>query len=257
MDESLRQRNRIVRQEESGGTGSYRQERKRRHRKKRLRRGRKKDIGSIILLTGVFCLALGTIFGWFLRGRFIRKPVTPVSVEMPDWIEQDLLTINPYSRPGTRLSQINGIVIHYVGNPGTSAEQNRNYFEGLKSQTGENKVSVSSNFVIGMDGEILLCVPIDEMAYASNSRNIDTISIECCHPETDGAFTEETYESLVRLTAWLCSQLDLKVRDVIRHYDVTKKACPKYFVDHPDEWERFLKDVKKAMKNPGSPVDLT
>lgn len=221
-------------------------------RMKRRRRGR----FASLLAVGLVCLLVGGALGWSLRGSFLREPVDPASVKTPDWVEQELLTVNPYSRPGTRLGAVNGIVIHYVGNPGTTAEQNRNYFEGLKDQTGENKVSVSSNFIIGLDGEIIECVPIGEMAYASNSRNSDTISIECCHPKADGAFTEETYASLVRLTAWLCSELDLKPKDVIRHYDVTGKECPKYFVDHPDAWEEFLKDVKKAMKNPGSPVDL-
>ena len=47
----------------------------------------------------------------------------------------------------------------------------------------------------------------------------------------------------MRLTAWLCRELDLKPKDVIRHYDITEKACPKYFVDHPDAWEQFKKDV--------------
>lgn len=198
--------------------------------------------------TAVIFFAAGILIGWFFRESLIREPVNLAAIEMPDWVTQELLTVNPYSRPGTKLCSVNGIVVHYVGNPGTTAEQNRNYFEGLKAQTGENKVSVSSNFIIGMDGEIIQCVPIDEMAYASNSRNSDTISIECCHPEADGRFTEETYDSLVRLTAWLCSELKLKPKDVIRHYDVTEKACPKYFVDHPQEWETFLKDVKKAMR---------
>ena len=54
--------------------------------------------------------------------------------------------------------------------------------------------------------------------------------------------------SLVKLTAWLCKQLDLSPKDVIRHYDVTGKACPKYFVDHEDAWKQFRKDVKKAMR---------
>ena len=35
---------------------------------------------------------------------------------------------------------------------------------------------------------------------------------------------------------------------VIRHYDVTGKICPKYFVDYPEKWEDFHKDVKKAIK---------
>ena len=214
-------------------------------RKKKIKRG---TAASPLAAAALILFLSGGAAGWFLRGSLIREPVNPSSVETPEWVTQDLLTLNDYSRPGTKLSEINGIVVHYVGNPGTTAWQNRNYFEGLKDQTGSNRISVSSNFIIGMDGEIIQCVPIDEMAYASNTRNSDTVSIECCHPGKDGRFTEETYASLVRLTAWLCRELDLKPKDVIRHYDITEKACPKYFVDHPDEWKEFLKDVKEAMK---------
>ena len=95
---------------------------------------------------------------------------------------------------------------------------------------------------------IIISHKLNEISYASNNRNSDTISIECCHPAADGKFTDETYDSLVKLTAWLCKQLDLSPKDVIRHYDVTGKACPKYFVDHEDAWKQFRKDVKKAMR---------
>lgn len=213
-------------------------------RRQRLRKRRL--IFRCILAAAAF--SLGVFCGWFLRGTRIRKPVDLSAVKAPSWIDQQFLTVNPYSRPGSKLSGINGIVIHYVGNPGTSAQQNRDYFEGLKNQSGSNTTSVSSNFVIGLDGEIIQCVPIDEKAFASNDRNGDTISIECCHPEADGEFTEETYDSLVRLTAWLCKELNLSSKEVIRHFDVTGKACPKYFVDHEDAWKQFRKDVKKAMK---------
>ena len=53
---------------------------------------------------------------------------------------------------------------------------------------------------------------------------------------------------MVDLCAWLCLKFDLNENDVIRHYDVTGKACPKYFVDHEDAWKQFRKDVKKAMR---------
>lgn len=32
----------------------------------------------------------------------------------------------------------------------------------------------------------------------------------------------------------------LQSQDVIRHYDVTGKICPKYFVEHEDQWKEFL-----------------
>ena len=53
----------------------------------------------------------------------------------------------------------------------------------------------------------------------------------------------------MKLTAWLCGQLDLEAKDVIRHYDVTKKRCPLYFVDHKEAWKQFRLDVKKEIKN--------
>ncbi len=149
---------------------------------------------------------------------------------------EELLPVNEFSRPGTPLEAVNGVVIHYVGNPGTTAEQNRSYFNNL-AQTGETYAS--SHFIIGMDGTVICAVPLDEVAYCSNSRNDDTISIECCHPDETGQFTQETYDALVELTGWLCRTYRLDREDVIRHYDVTGKICPKYFVDHPEAWDAF------------------
>ena len=160
-------------------------------------------------------------------------------------IHKDYLTVNPYSRSGISLKKVNGIVVHYVANPGSSARENRDYFEGLKD-THETKAS--SHYIVGLKGEIYQCIPEDEIAYASNSRNKDTISIECCHPDSDGKFSEKTYESLLQLTAWLCDRYSLDEKDVIRHYDVTGKLCPVYYVKHEDAWEDFRKDVKARLQ---------
>lgn len=160
-------------------------------------------------------------------------------------IDVQLLDVNAYSRPGINTDTITGIVIHYTANPGSTAQENRDYFNSLQYT---QETEASSNFVIGLDGEIIQCVPTWEVAYASNERNMDTVSIECCHPDDSGAFTDETYRSLVQLTAWLCEKFDLTQDDVIRHYDVTGKICPKYFVDHEDEWTGFKANVGKAME---------
>ena len=162
--------------------------------------------------------------------------------ETPDWITVELLPLNEFSRPGTPLEEVNGIVIHYVGNPGTTAAQNHSFFTNL-AQTGETYAS--SHFLVGLDGEVLQNVPLNEVAYCSNQRNDDTISIECCHPDDSGEFTSATYESLVRLTRWLMEEYGLDTSQVIRHYDVTGKLCPKAFVEHPEEWERFLRALEE------------
>ena len=164
-------------------------------------------------------------------------------IMVPDWIERDLIPVNPYSRSGELLSSIDGIVVHYTANPGTTAKQNRNYFAGLADGSG---TSASSHFIIDTDGTILQCVPMSEIAYASNDRNCDTLSIECCHEDESGKFTKETYQSLVKLTAWLCDTYGLEIDQVIRHYDVTGKLCPKYYVEHEDKWDTLKKDIEKA-----------
>lgn len=155
-------------------------------------------------------------------------------------IEEMLLTPNPYSRPQTPLYEVNSIVVHYTGNPATTAKNNRNYFENLKSK---HTTYASSHYIIGLEGELIQCIPLNEVAYASNHRNNDSISIEACHPDSEGKFTEDTYHSLVALVALLIHQYQLDREDIIRHYDVTGKKCPLYYVENPDEWEQFRDDV--------------
>ncbi len=162
-------------------------------------------------------------------------------------ITEMLLTPNPNSRPQTPLKKVNGVVIHYVGNAGSSAMTNRNYFESLRFSKA---TYASSNYIIGLDGEILRVVPETEIAYCSNSRNSDTISIENCHPKADGKFSEATYKSLIELAADLCKRYKLDPStQLIRHYDITQKACPLYYVNNPDAWEKLKKDVSALLNN--------
>lgn len=162
-----------------------------------------------------------------------------------------LLTVNKYSRPGTKLNTVKGVAIHYVGNPGSSAKGNRNYFESLKDS---HKTYASSHYIIDLDGTIIRCIPETEIAYCTNDRNKDTISIENTHPLSDGKFTQETYTSLVKLIADICTRYKLNpLTDVIRHYDVTKKACPLWHVNHPEDFDGLKWDVKKLMEENKEP----
>ena len=47
------------------------------------------------------------------------------------------------------------------------------------------------------------------------------------------------------------THLDLSADDVIRHYDVTGKKCPLYFVEHEDAWEQFHKDLDTYIEENG------
>lgn len=178
-----------------------------------------------------------------MTSQAVRLTEEEISARKPE-LEVDLLSVNEYSRPGYKLEEVNNIVIHYTANPGATAKQNRDYFEGLKDS---HTTRASSHFIVGLEGEIVQCIPSWEIAYASNDRNSDTISIECCHFDESGEFNKETYRSMVNLTSWLCIKFGLNSEDVIRHYDVTGKNCPKYFVEDKEAWEEFKDYVQKAI----------
>ncbi|WP_302416601.1 N-acetylmuramoyl-L-alanine amidase family protein [Blautia marasmi] len=212
---------------------------------RRKQRNRRLMLFGLVLLGIIFAAGVIKIVTGKVEDARLDKLEAQVTQENGSFIgappfEVNLLDVNEYSRPGIPLKKIKGIVVHYTANPGSTAAENRNYFEGLKDS---HETKVSSHFVIGIEGEIVQCIPSSEIAYASNSRNDDTLSIECCHKDETGEFTEATYDSLVKLVGWLCYRFGLESSDVIRHYDVTEKICPKYFVDHPDAWEQFKKDV--------------
>ena len=200
-------------------------------------------LGTVVLTACLIAVG-GTRIGAAMEERRLLEARNESFVGAPPF-DVELLDVNEYSRPGISLEQINGIVIHYTANPGSTAQNNRDYFEGLKDS---HETKVSSHFVVGIEGEIVQCIPSSEIAYASNSRNSDTLSIECCHTDETGKFTEATYTSLVRLTGWLCYRFNLTSEDVIRHYDVTGKICPKYFVDYPEKWDEFCGDVGKMLE---------
>ncbi len=217
----------------------------------------KKELRQIILLVSVVMLMLLIVITGFASTYYVlhqkqeakkQKKVLPrYEVPKPD-IEEELLSITTNSRPAVAVEQINGVVIHYTANPGTDAKANRDYFENRKNMPDQIQYKVSSHFIIGLDGKIIQCIPLDEIAYASNDRNQDTISIECCHPDKIGKFNTETRQSLVRLTAWLCGTYNISQEQVIRHYDVTGKMCPRYYVKHPKKWKKLKQDIFDEMK---------
>lgn len=160
-------------------------------------------------------------------------------------IKKALLTVNRYSRVGKKMKEVKKIVVHWVGNANTSAMANRNYFENLKN----GKVYASSHYIIGLEGEIVQCIPEDEVAYHATTANGYSIGIENCHPDWSGKFNEKTYNSLIELCTDICKRHGLDPEtDILRHYDISKKMCPKYYVQNPESWKKLKADVKAMME---------
>lgn len=174
------------------------------------------------------------------KGLSAFSAMAASKIEAPE-ISTAYLERNDFSRPGTPLKKVKNIFVHYTANPGTSAVQNRSYFANL-AITQER--SASAHYIIGYEGEIVQCIPLDEVAYAVMTRNEDSVSIECCYLDENGKFTQETYDSLVHLLAWLIQEYKLDSEDILRHYDCGGKMCPLYYVENEDAWTQLLADVK-------------
>ena len=211
------------------------------------RRRRRRRGGNWKNVLYVLALVLLLIFGAVrLRYALMHRDLPGSNVSVPDFVTVDYLPTNEYSRPGTPLEEISGVVVHYVGNPGTTAAANRSFFANLALT---HETYASAHFLVGLDGEILQCVPLTEIAYCSNTANDYTVSIEVCHGDETGKFNDATMESLEKLVAWLCEAFDLDpTEDVIRHYDVTGKICPKYYVENEDAWLTFKQDVSARIE---------
>jgi N-acetylmuramoyl-L-alanine amidase len=182
------------------------------------------------------------------------------------------LSKNQFSRPGVPLDRVMAIVVHYLGNPGQGPRGARDYWEGLKTQDAADKnpdVSASAHYVVGFKGEVLLAIPEEEKAYhcggasytstaqaffgiycsPQSSPNRVTIGVELCHADTTGRPSIVTRSAARELVRDLCQRhgLDPK-RDLWRHWDITgPKAngviCPKWFVEHPDDWAAFIASI--------------
>lgn len=167
-------------------------------------------------------------------------------------IKEQLIRVNPYSRPGTKITPTK-VIVHYVGNPGSTAQNNRDYFNNLATT---HATYVSAHYVVGLQGEVIRCIPEEEISYGASQGNNYGINIEVCHPDKTGKFTEETEEALAELVADICKRRGFDpARDVIRHYDVTGKKCPLWYVEHPEAWLAFREKVKSQV-NPPEPDKL-
>lgn len=174
-------------------------------------------------------------------------------------IQEKYLTINRWSRPSKRLNKVKGIVVHWVAAPMQKAINTWSWFEKRKSGT---RGYGSAHFIVGQEGEVLQCMPLDEMAYHVGSKtytkdalnnlssypNNCTIGIEMAHVDWDGRFGEKTYKTTVNLVAELLNKYNLTIDDIYTHHGVVGwKDCPRWFVSNPDEFKRFKQDVHKEL----------
>ena len=144
------------------------------------------------------------------------------------------------------------IVIHYTGNPNTSAEQNALYFHNT-----DNKVS--AHYVVD-EKDIFQCVLDDNIAwhvggqpytntnppYFNICKNSNSIGIEmCCIYDNEKQITykKETILNTLLLTMELMIKYHIPISRVITHRDVTGKNCPCAL-----DFDEYKKELRKMFE---------
>jgi N-acetylmuramoyl-L-alanine amidase CwlA len=170
-----------------------------------------------------------------------------------------LLTINPYSRPSTKLNSVKGIVVHWTASPMGRNVGVWNYFERRKS--GTNGYG-SAHFIVDLDGAIWNCIPTNEVAYhvgsstytseatsqLSSYPNNCTIGIEFCIVDNRGKMNDATWKEGAKLVAHLLEKFNLGIENIWTHQEVVGwKDCHRYFVENPNEYTRFKNDVNNYL----------
>ena len=180
-------------------------------------------------------------------------------------ITERFLPVHRFGRPGTKRLVTNGVVWHWVGKAGQGKDEVARWFELLAKQYPFDNVRdiyASAHYVIGIHGGIIEVVPHGEIAYhcgaatytpwmtrtyPQHTTNADDdhtangafVGVEMCHPDSTGEFTHATFESAIWLGLRLMHEYALTPDQMVRHFDVTGKLCPKWWVERVDEWNRF------------------
>lgn len=185
-----------------------------------------------------------------------RKEGAPINIT-------DMLLTNKTARPGTKITP-KGVVIHWTANEGKGANAvaNRNYFNKPTTEA-------STQYIVD-DTQIIRCLPENEMGYhvgaktykpdalkqLSSYPNNCTIGIEMC-VNADGDF-KAMYQNTLELAADILKRYGWGVDHLWRHFDITGKNCPAYFVGDDyarrftgltaaQAWAKFKDDVQKLL----------
>lgn len=141
------------------------------------------------------------------------------------------------------------IVIHYTSNDGDTDENNGKYF-------ANNIVKASAHYFVD-DDSVTQSVPDNYVAWSvggkrysdykstggaklyGKANNTNSISVELCDDVKNGVVypSQATIENALVLVKELQKKYNIPTENVIRHFDVNGKKCPKYWIDDA-KWEK-------------------
>lgn len=147
-------------------------------------------------------------------------------------ITERIIPKNKYNRSGTR-SEPGRICVHYTGQAGTDADKLALFYKNVAAGMFPDKTNswTSTQYIIGLTGKMIRIIPDNEIAYAASGKNNGTLHIEVCYSKAGGEFEEASIEALRELVQYLMKKYGIPAEKVLRHYDLTGKYCPWFYVD--------------------------
>lgn len=132
------------------------------------------------------------------------------------------------------------IVIHYSGGACVTAETL------ARCLVNNNANNVSANYCVD-ENDIICTIPPGYMSYGVTGHNNHIINIEVCYSDPAGRFELDTIANIRRIVKKCMRDFNISADKVVRHYDLTKKKCPWYYVDNPSEWVRLHRMITKGV----------
>lgn len=150
------------------------------------------------------------------------------------------------------------IVIHDVGGVST-AKNNREYFNGGNRNASADFFIDSKDIIQTVDYTKNNSWAVGDGHGAYGITNKNSISIEMClEPNLKPSAT--TIQNTINVVQKLMKELNIPIERVVRHYDASRKICPRSFsADNWNLWNEFKKQlipqvVKPVVKTPTSGV---
>lgn len=180
----------------------------------------------------------------------------------------NFLPNNTCVRPGIIRKNTPLVVIHWTANPGQSALGVKKYFA---EDCVKNNISSSTNYVVDAIN-IIEMAPPNEVTwhcgtneywkytpfakclmkkYNVASPNYLSIGVEVCIDDWTGKFNLKTVDNLKYLINDLLTKYSKEIDldcGIVRHWDITGKDCPKYYIGKNEEWDKIVKILTACKK---------
>lgn len=153
-------------------------------------------------------------------------------------------------------SLIKYLVYHYTANDGDTDEANAKYFHN-------NVVKASAHRFVD-DDSVTISVPDNYTAYHCGGglqgknghkffkicTNTNSMGIEMCDTIRNGKHevSPKTRANAIEEGKKIVKKYNIPKSHVLRHYDVTGKNCPAYFVKDEEAWKKFRDEIFETEK---------